>query len=363
MSKIERLVFGTVKFRESEELEEFKFRFLAIIMLSGAVCTALFVLGEHSQVNPIAGWHVLSMTVFISLATVLWLLLRGHKKRFLPIAWTYEALCMLEYTSALIFVPQDELRVLWFLVNVPGVYILLGQRAGAAITVITVAGLALGNGHISAPYSSNAMATLLVSIIYLAVFFHFYADRSISFFVRMRDSNEKLRYTAMHDALTGLLNARAYYARCDHLIQLAQRNSTPYTVLFVDLDHFKQINDTHGHAAGDHVLKAVASALRENMRSSDLIGRIGGEEFSIFLPNTDQTAGLQVAESLRREIEKLMPDIGGQPLKITASLGVARNQYHDQSMQEIQRQADQAMYLAKSRGRNRVSCFEAVTGS
>lgn len=359
MSKLEHLVFGRVQFGESEEFHEFKFRFLSIVLLSGAICTALFLVGEYSSLNPIAGRHVISMTVFTTMAFIFWLLLRGHKERFLVVAWSYETLCLLEYISALMYVPQDEMRVVWFLVNLPGVYLLLGQRVGAVVTGATVMGLALGNSHLSAPYSSNAMATLLVSIVYVAVFFHFYADRSISYFLRLCESNEKLRYMATHDTLTGVLNARAYYASCDRLIRLARRHRAPYAVLFVDLDHFKSINDTYGHAAGDLILKSVSAILGRGIRDSDCLGRIGGEEFSIFLPNTDMEGARRLAEQIRQSIEQLMPVIGEQPLRITASIGVARNQHSDQSMLEIQHLADQAMYDAKSKGRNRVSCFES----
>lgn len=360
MSTIERLIFGKVNFSENQEFDEFRFRFLIIVLLSGALFTSLFIVGGHSKANPISAAHVVSMTVFTLVALALWLVLRGHKERFWAVGIAYAAICMLEYTSALVFVPEDELRVLWFLVNIPGVYILLGQRAGTFMTGLTIIGLALGNRYLSAPYSSNALATLVVSIANMGVFFHFYGHRSISYFVRMRESHKKLLYMATHDTLTGVLNARAYYANCNQLIELAKRNRAPYTVLFVDLDHFKVINDTYGHAAGDMVLKSVALALGQSIRASDALGRIGGEEFSIFLPNTPMEGAAQLAEIIRQAIESLMPLIGEQQrIRITASIGVARNQHSDQSMLAIQQQADQAMYVAKSKGRNRVSCFHA----
>ncbi len=359
MTVFEKLLFGQASFGEREELQEFRYRFLCVVLISGAICTALFILGEQSKVNPMSADHVRSMGYFTFSATLLWWLLRGHKERFLWIACLYEIVCLLEYSSALIFVSEDELRVLWFLVNIPGVYILLGRRAGALVTAITVIGLALGNRHLDAPYSPNAMATLLISILYLAVFFHVYVNRAISYFVRMQQSNHQLRHMASHDTLTGVLNARAYYAGCDAAIAAAKQHHTDYAVLFVDLDHFKSINDNYGHAAGDIVLKTVAKALNDHIRSQDMLGRIGGEEFSIFLPHTSLNDALLLAENLRQTVEQLMPMIDDtQRLRITASIGVARNQYDDQSMFEIQQHADQAMYVAKSQGRNRVSCFE-----
>ncbi len=251
------------------------------------------------------------------------------------------------------------MRVIWFLTNVPGVYILLGQRAGVWITVLSILGLAMFNSSLPRPYSSNALATLLSALAYLGAFFHVYGARSISYFVRMRDSNQRLRHLASHDPLTDLLNAGAYYASCDQMIHFANRHQQAFSVLFVDLDHFKKINDTYGHEAGDIVLKSVATTLQKSVRQSDVIGRIGGEEFSILLPDTDTVGAVKLAEHIRLEIERLMPEIGALRIKVTASIGVASCAHHGESMATIQKQADQAMYEAKQQGRNRVSTFVA----
>ena len=109
------------------------------------------------------------------------------------------------------------------------------------------------------------------------------------------------------------------------------------------------------------MLKSVADCLVKSIRNSDALGRIGGEEFSIFLPNTNMKGATDLAEHFRMSIEALMPDVGSGQRKITASIGVARNQHSDQLMLDIQRQADQAMYKAKAGGRNRVSSFDDLS--
>jgi diguanylate cyclase (GGDEF)-like protein len=126
-------------------------------------------------------------------------------------------------------------------------------------------------------------------------------------------------------------------------------------VLFIDLDHFKRINDQHGHGAGDTVLKAVAQCAAGQLRRGDLLGRIGGEEFCAFLPNTRPEDAVHVAEKLRQAIETLALNVDGRPLSVTASIGVAGASEAGAQMQTLQRQADQAMYRAKAEGRNRVS--------
>lgn len=351
-----RFLFGAVKFDDNEEYAAFQFKFLCVVMLTGGLLTAVFLVTAHAGVNPMDARHLWSMGVFTTTALVLWLLLRGRKSWFVLIAWTYEAVCLWEYTSALLFVPQDELRILWFYINVPGVYILLGQRAGLLITSVTVAGLVLGNPYLTAPYSVHALMTATLSLMYFALFFHVYGNRSLSYFARMQSYNRRLQALATRDGLTGVLNARAYHEACTKLLAHARRDRSPSAVLFIDLDHFKRINDQHGHLAGDRVLQAVAQCVQQHLRASDVLGRIGGEEFCVFLPHTDVAGAAQVAEELRSRIEALMPETAPSArLRVTASIGVTSVGPDDESLQTIQHRADEAMYQAKQQGRNRVS--------
>lgn len=356
-SPIERLVFGKVEFTEGEEHAEFLFKLLSIVMVSGALLTVLFILSSASGVNRIDSRHEVSMYTFTVLASGLWLRLRGRKDLYWPIAWSYEALCMAEHLSTTLFVPFDELRAFWFAINVAGVFVLLGRLTGWLITVASVILVVTINPLSNAPYSINALTTFGLGILYLGLFFHFYAARSISYFERMRQANHTLARMASHDALTEVLNARAYYETCEHLISSQERSKTPFSVLFIDLDHFKAINDTHGHAAGDIVLKTIARELLANIRKGDILGRVGGEEFSIFLPDTGPESAQSVAEKLRRAVEALSIHHGRVTLHITASLGIASYEGSHQTIQAIQRNADAAMYAAKAAGRNRVSRF------
>ena len=355
---LSRLLFGHYRFTESEEYLEFRFKFLIVLMLVGALLTALVILGTLSEINPIGWQHGRSMIFFTTCAVLLWLVLRGRPHLFKPVGYTYEVLSLWEATSSTLFVPTDELRVLWFFTNIPCVFILLGQRMGWLVTAGSIALVILGNPHLSQPYSPNAVATASLAMLYFAVSFHAYTDRSLSYFKRMRDFNLQLQDLASHDPLTGVMNARAYYASCDQLIRMSQRENQPFSVLFVDLDHFKRINDTHGHAAGDHVLRSVAGVIQATVRGSDVVGRIGGEEFSVFLPNTNQPGACALAEKLREAIEASHPTVDGVRLTVTASIGVASKRFRDQSMVSLQQSADQAMYEAKKQGRNRVSTLE-----
>lgn len=175
--------------------------------------------------------------------------------------------------------------------------------------------------------------------------------------MELEQANKKLKFMANHDPLTELLNARAYYEIANSLIRIAHRDGVNLSVLFIDLDHFKSINDRFGHDAGDAVLKAVSACLAANIRESDVVGRVGGEEFSICLPNTDQDGAMIITEKIRQKIEGLELNINNMMLRITTSIGVASNIGYYESINEIQKDADKAMYKAKSEGRNRVSCL------
>jgi diguanylate cyclase (GGDEF)-like protein len=177
------------------------------------------------------------------------------------------------------------------------------------------------------------------------------ADRALA----LRRAHEQARRLADMDPLTGLYNRRAWNQRLPATEQDARARGLPLTVLFLDMDGFKQLNDRHGHAAGDSVLIAMAGVLRAELREEDVIGRHGGEEFVVALPGTDEAHALRVAERIRKRLkERSLTAVGVQ---CTVSIGVAALQPGEDTAQLLRR-ADDAMYAAKSAGRNRVVLSE-----
>ncbi len=156
------------------------------------------------------------------------------------------------------------------------------------------------------------------------------------------------------DGLTGLSNRRAIMSELGSRFQVAQRYSRPFSVILCDLDNFKKVNDTHGHPAGDAVLRIFAEITAQTFREPDLVGRIGGEEFLVLLPETDVDGALVGAERLRRALEATPVDIGGDTLlRVTCSLGVAARKDDDPEPGALVGRADAALYKAKAAGRNR----------
>ncbi|HSV53935.1 MAG TPA: diguanylate cyclase [Burkholderiaceae bacterium] len=165
---------------------------------------------------------------------------------------------------------------------------------------------------------------------------------------------DELRQLTLTDTLTGCFNRRAIEARLPSEVERAQRYNRPLSVVFTDLDYFKNINDRHGHPAGDAVLRTIAQLYQSEMRSSvDWIARYGGEEFLIVLPETDLQAARVIAERLRLLTQAALVHGEGQDIRLTASFGVAQCHANENSMGLLAR-ADAMLYAAKAQGRNRV---------
>ncbi|HXW25088.1 MAG TPA: GGDEF domain-containing protein [Xanthobacteraceae bacterium] len=159
---------------------------------------------------------------------------------------------------------------------------------------------------------------------------------------------------AMVDSLTGLANRRAFLDSAAQLTQTQTARDVPVAVFMIDLDRFKSVNDRFGHSIGDDVLRIFAESARANVRASDIVGRLGGEEFAVLLADACRDNAFKVAERIRASFAATAAMVGGHPVNATASIGVAIIQDPCQDIVALLSQADQALYRAKARGRNRV---------
>jgi diguanylate cyclase (GGDEF)-like protein len=174
---------------------------------------------------------------------------------------------------------------------------------------------------------------------------------------RADDLIEILADRATRDSLTGLTNRRAYHERIERELERARRHGLPLTVVLADIDGFKALNDAFGHRFGDQALCDFADLCQEELRSADLISRVGGEEFAIVLPHVDEPTALVTAERLRRAVRERLRAPDGRPL--SASFGIASYPTHGSDPEVLLDHADQAMYAAKHLGRDRTVVFSA----
>lgn len=170
--------------------------------------------------------------------------------------------------------------------------------------------------------------------------------------------NQQLKHLSRTDRLTGL-NNRGYWEEClQHEYARHRRYQSMAALVMFDIDHFKAVNDTYGHQAGDKVIQAVAEVVREQVRDTDYPGRYGGEEFVVLLPDVDSAGATLFAERLRQRIEALLVTYENQSIPFTISLGVADLSYPTNGHQQLIERADQALYASKEGGRNQTNCYK-----
>jgi diguanylate cyclase (GGDEF)-like protein len=192
--------------------------------------------------------------------------------------------------------------------------------------------------------AAAAASTLLLALVLL--YFHRLRKR----IAQTQDLCERLANT---DALTGVPNRRQLMARLEEELARAMRTGQPLACALLDVDHFKRVNDTHGHQKGDAVLKALAHIVRETVRGYDVVGRFGGDEFLLELPRTDSEHAAELAERVRLAVQDRLAAEAGLPNVVTISLGVATLRQGD-DLEVLVKRADDALYRAKEKGRNRV---------
>jgi diguanylate cyclase (GGDEF)-like protein len=177
----------------------------------------------------------------------------------------------------------------------------------------------------------------------------------------LEDAIIKIEQLAYTDELTGLLNRRSIISRLQEEIERANRYAVDLSVLLIDIDHFKDINDYYGHHTGDLVLCHIAALQQQSLRKVDFLGRYGGEEFLIVLPSTSTQAAIRVAELLRSHIESSSFETSdSSQIRLTMSIGVAQFVPHQDTLETLLSRADHAMYQAKTGGRNRIGVADAL---
>jgi len=186
-----------------------------------------------------------------------------------------------------------------------------------------------------------------------------FRDENVAINQELRERNDELRRLSITDSLTGLYNRTQLPESLSRELSRSQRHGHSFSLLMIDIDHFKRFNDTHGHQAGDELLRSVAGILKNSLRACDLAARYGGEEFLILLTETDPEGARTFAESLRVGVERLR--FHGETA-VTISIGVASFPANGTDVESIIRQADDALYDCKKRGRNRVAVAEPARG-
>lgn len=352
---IRNFLASGMHFDDSEENLAFRIRFLNAVALIAILASISFILLDVFEIR----WLDKITRRFTELEALTGLCLiwnlRGRKHAYKRSAWILLAVSYLTFCSALLYIVNDELRPVWFLIWVVAAYVMLGKKVGLATTLLSMLTIVCAKYLFDVIISNAALYTFFLTMGVASGMTYAYTSLANSYFSRISEHLNQLRELANKDPLTGLWNLRFFSDASNNLFAICQRNKQAICLLFIDIDHFKLINDNHGHQSGDHVLQEIAALIACGVRKSDLVGRIGGEEFVVLMPDTDLNGAYLRAEKLRLAAQDLRGLIHSDPGRaLTISIGIADAYASETSIIDMQKRADLAMYEAKRRGRNRV---------
>ncbi|MGB3211810.1 MAG: GGDEF domain-containing protein [Desulforhopalus sp.] len=359
--------------------ERTRLQHYTIFLLAGIPTMVIFGL-----VNLCCGNHLLCVLIFLSgagLLTGLFVLRNGRDARIvyrINIAFFGFLIIFM-----LMLGGEDGSKILWMYTFPLIAFFLFGKGEGLIWSaIILLATLILFWGPVQSlalyPYASEFKIRFITTYLIVSSITYWFEysrynyrlgieeknrnleeekDR-LRFEINNRERLEKeLRRLASTDPLTGAANRRHFMEMVGREFDRFRRHRHGMALAMMDIDHFKMVNDTHGHPVGDEVLQLLVKKSHTFLRTSDLIGRLGGEEFGVLLVETNLEGANLVAERLCRKISKVRLSVDGGEVAITVSIGIANVSEDDESLESIMKRADKALYLAKARGRNRVVCL------
>lgn len=322
------------------ELDRFRRSVLSRILVVGAVMSAGFSAFAVLEDFPIPLLQAVCNALFALECGLLFLCLRLRPEYGALYAAIFIVSAFALFCAAAVLVPADPWRFAWFFPLVAAAFLLFGTLAGvliacASVAVTVIVALTIGG------ISLLSLGTGIGALASTTLICHAFVDRA-------RRSISSAASAAYHDTLTGLANRRSFEA----LLGVLRQGAKPFGLLYLDVDHFKRINDNHGHAVGDQVLLAITELLNNAVGPNDSPARIGGEEFAILVPDGHEDLSLRIAERVRTMIAATPIKSGDIQLAVTVSIGIAVSHFPHSSGQDILEQADRALYEAKRRGRN-----------
>lgn len=260
-----------------------------------------------------------------------------------------------------IYAIENGAGVMWLFVYPPIVFYISDARVGTTACSLGWLGLALlysplGSAVVDTPYSASFRISMMTVLGFEMVSCYLLDQSRRRSKLGLIKLAAKFEYAAKHDALTGLANRREGHAQLENEYERYRRNNRAFSVLLMDIDLFKSVNDNHGHQAGDKMIRLVAHTLKTECRKVDTLARWGGEEFLVILPETETREAIQIANRIRQAIASQSIEFEGQSITSTISVGVATVQGSESIDRTLQR-ADEALYRAKTQGRNQVCDF------
>ena len=312
--------------------------------------SALQYLGIRAFMEKEPDWRFPLLVVSIVFSQTVWFSVIDPNIRFRVIANSIAFVAINAASARMLLVPAAQpLRTAYWLTGASFAVISL-------MLAIRVLVMALSIGRPYTLYSAlpvNDMTFFIIIVAELCLSFGFVL------MLNYRLAGE-LQHLAERDALTGAFNRRSLEGEAERMLARAARTMDPLTVMMIDVDHFKAINDTYGHAVGDEVLKRLASIAQKTIRGGDYFARYGGEEFCILLPSVTEDQAEGLAERLRSRYAEMILEHDGAKIRSTISIGIADSSHAGSDFSVLFKAADKALYRAKEEGRNRVAAYSGM---
>jgi diguanylate cyclase (GGDEF)-like protein len=343
-------------FTADENLLQFKFKMLNSIFIIVAFFSFFISLMSDFGMHDIGPIQTKVNYVYSFLTIIIIFFLRRSKKNDILSSHALLIISFINFTSILIHVPQDEFRMIWFYMLIFVAYMINGKVSGLLYTLASIAIILIADFTTDLHLSDIAIRSAILALIIGSFLSYVYANRITSYESSLKQQNSSLSVLASTDYLTGIMNRRMFNQISGHYFQTAQKDHLSLTLLLLDLDHFKKINDTYGHQTGDQLLICFVQTVKNLLRKSDIFARIGGEEFAILLSQIDKKDAYLLAEKIRQAVENIIVHYEGNNVYVRTSIGIARYNATDSSFDDIFSRSDMALYKAKKEGRNRTCC-------
>ena len=353
---LNNILYSGFTFDGNEDLLQFKFKMLNSIFIIIAFFSALFGILSDLGINDIGPIHSKVNYAYSIAMIILIFFSRSSKKYYGLTAHTLLITSLITFTSSLIFVPQDEFRMIWFYLLIFVAYIINGKTSGILYTIASIVILLTSNYFVELNFSQTAIISSVLGLIVGSFLAHVYTNKITQYENSLKQQNSTLSVLASTDYLTGIINRRIFNEISKHYFKTAQKDHLNLTLLLLDLDHFKNINDTYGHQVGDDLLVQFVDTIKKILTESDIFARIGGEEFAILLSQMDRNDAYHLAEKIRKGVENISMKHKGLNIFVRTSIGITQNSIKDSSFGDVFSRSDMALYQAKKEGRNRTCC-------
>ncbi len=338
----------------SADFEDFRRRVFTTIIAVAAVFGLLFGLMDDFDLNPINDFQTRINYGYSAASFLMLVFVRLKPDSFHLIVFPFMLVSHLTFTSALWTVPEDQFRAIWFFLLTLVAFMVGGSKMGFGFTGLALITVITANVMTDLQLTSVSIVSIVCGLVILSLVSNAFITKATVYSRLIEAQSQRFIKLAQVDHLTGVYNARSFYEIGNQLFRLARREKSPLSILYIDIDHFKRINDTYGHHNGDLVLQKVTRVIGSAMRESDVLARIGGEEFNVLLPDTDGAGAGVLAEKIRNLVEQTAIKMEDLEVSVTLSVGVAMLKDTDKTFEILQQRSDQLLYAAKNQGRNQV---------